>query len=44
MGPDITRCALIIVDMQNDFLHPEQKVVGANGTIARRFAPTSPHQ
>jgi len=23
MGPDITRSALIIVDMQNDFLHPD---------------------
>ena len=22
-GPDITRSALIIVDMQNDFLHPD---------------------
>ena len=23
MGPDITRSALIIVDMQNHFLHPD---------------------
>ena len=23
MGPDITRSALIIVDIQNDFLHPD---------------------
>jgi len=23
MGPDITNSALIIVDMQNDFLHPD---------------------
>ena len=23
MGPDISRSALIIVDMQNDFLHPD---------------------
>jgi len=23
MGPDITSSALIIVDMQNDFLHPD---------------------
>ena len=23
LGPDITRSALIIVDMQNDFLHPD---------------------
>ena len=31
MGPDITRSALIIVDMQNDFLHPD-------GSFGRRAA------
>ena len=31
MGPDMTRSALIIVDMQNDFLHPD-------GSFGRRAA------
>jgi ureidoacrylate peracid hydrolase len=31
MGSDITRSALIIVDMQNDFLHPD-------GSLGRRAA------
>ena len=31
MGPDITGSALIIVDMQNDFLHPD-------GSFGRRAA------
>lgn len=30
-GPDITRSALVVVDMQNDFLHPE----GAFGVMAK---------
>ena len=32
MGPDITKSALIIVDMQNDFLHPD----GAFGQLAKQ--------
>ena len=32
MGPDITKSALIIVDMQNDFIHPN----GAFGWLARQ--------
>lgn len=31
MGPDISRSALIVVDMQNDFVHPD----GSNGHRAR---------
>src|SRR5262245_60236879 len=32
MGPEIGKSALIIVDMQNDFVHPE----GSTGHVARR--------
>jgi nicotinamidase-related amidase len=31
MGPDISKSALIIVDMQNDFVHPN----GGFGHLAR---------
>ena len=31
MGPDISKSALLIVDMQNDFLHPD-------GSFGRRAA------
>jgi nicotinamidase-related amidase len=33
MGPDISKSALIIVDMQNDFVHPD----GALGHRAREY-------
>jgi nicotinamidase-related amidase len=29
MGPDIARSALIIIDMQNDFLHPDGSFANA---------------
>ena len=31
MGPDISKSALLVVDMQNDFLHPD-------GSFGRRAA------